>query len=1660
MNTMFKKIKLIFLIIIITISYNSSLVYANDPVYTQLRLVDKGTFNEFRYKITDAYFDLRNKYELDWNIDERSANIILDYSKQGYNYLPDTLKNKNYYNSLQTAVNRWIKYPNNPSNYKAIVSAIGDFLDKVDIQTIKWKVESFPDTWNAPLTVSLRWSVADPTWTKIPANNYTWWMYDTKWKRVVLGNGVSIWKVFTEEWKFSVFLDVSSAHKNEAWYRDVLPLDLVSSKVDITIKEKLASLIIKVNSINLWNKELIKFTPDEARYWLVFDATSSTPTSSANFLKTTWDFWNGVKRENIWWPKVERVIYATQWDFPVTLTLLTNEKKEVKRTFIASVRNPIATINSSSEEWFMWDKITFSAQTTNNKNLSYSWEIIDLDKDAVISRKTGTLFTYTFNEKWKYNVKMNVIEPSWESDTDTKIIYINSREPVANFVTSIPSPNKPNRIFFDATKSYDPDFSDDWKLKYSWTINWNRVELEQSNPNGSTWYFTFDSIWDHSVVLDVEDPDWLISQKQEKVKVNSILSLDFDIFPRVSQITNSIRFRSVSPEARFYEWDFWNGDKISWKEWTVSYKFEQSWTFKVTLKVIDSNDRENTFTKNVYIWDWDSPYSYISLLDQNKNDILYDETECSWEWAYILNRIDTVFFSWNESVNITGKNDRLSYSWKIWQNEYKNVWEFSKKFDELWCFPIKLTVTSNDNWKTHSSTTNVVIKNLKPTLSHIDLKIVNDETDPVIVNVSALWAKDLDWVIQSYLWYYYTDIDSEPQDFRITRSPSTNFVLPKITWKYYFDVVMKDNNEDRITWEQINAGSKYSISLIWDNLNTPLVRLSVNNSSVSVLDETIFTANVENILWQDLTGKVTYSWDFDWDWFYDRETTTNVTTYKYTTSWEKHAKVKVKYKWFSNTKTLTINVSNIIYPEFWYISIWNKFIFFDNSKGQVEWLEWNLWDWTIIKNSKNVVHEYKDGQASHLVTLKISEWTKVKDIKKRVTKNVKNIVLSRKSWLVVFTYPLLNDKDEIVLEEYWDNAFIYLWESKWNNINYVIDYDIDYDSDLNGWNDDDEDNLGSDSYIKGSVITVKLNDNKYQKVRVFIKDANNNVIDSKDITIVKNYVEEKLIDINNIIFDWVSDDIKLKIEKLKSLINQLPKEHKYKWLMYVQKLQEWWFDNREKTNVILDFEWFIFDLWISNSDEIINLLESLLVEDQADKSEKAITFNALKNLVPLSIVCKGTATWTTVNCYSDLIEKLEEIRDSENIEENITLWKYILDAIALDTVMTIKEKNDFKAILKTLIYWWVKYIPPEEKIIDDPVKTSKGDFMWLLINILKVLFYIIIWFSFIIVVYYIYYLVVNKDKNIWFQDFIIDKTSWVKRPKVYNKKIEPVLDIFDEDIEEKEEPKQEIPKKEEVQEKEEIPDWLKWSFSEEEPKQEIVKQEQPQKKEQPKQEIPKKEEVQEKEEIPDWLKWSFSEEEPKQEIVKQEEPKQEIPKKEEKTTIDKTEKNDIDTKKELFSNEDLEDLTKVEVGEIPDWIKESFSEEKNDQKSDNNIPDWLKTTFVDNVSKDDIQKEEYDELEIKTDKEIKTKNIDLLEEKPDIKVEDKKVTEIKTQKKQVSKAKDNIDKKTTKKEDIINNIIEEKDIKEVDELWDDWMTIPDWLKTDSDEQDEQVNNTK
>ena len=1577
MKTILMKKLLILLLLAISFGAMHTPVYAADDVsnYTTLRQIDKQTFNEYRYKITEQFFSLRDTFDVEGTIDGATARNIASLAEMSYKYLPDNLKNKNYLQALGTELRKGLKFPDNEANYTSLVQAISNYLEKVDIQSLKWSIQAIPIKGNAPLTVTLRWKVNDPTGASIPNFNYVWFM-NKAGNRVELGRWQSLTYTFVEEGNFSVFLEVVSSHKNEAWFTDVLPF---SSRVDIQVEEKIASVIIKVNGTSLRNNTVLKFTPAEARYGLIFDATSSTPTSGTKFLSTEWDFWNGTERDYRDEPRVERVKYAWEWDYEVKLKLKTNDLKTIERKFTVSIFDPIATVESSQDEGFIGDKFTFKAKPGwNEKDLSYAWEIIDIDNDKIVFNKSGKNFNYTFLNKGKFNVKLTVTEPSGDVDIDTKIVYINSRAPVAAFSHTIPQTNKPNTVFLDASKSYDADFTDDGKLTYSWYINGNKLNLDKANAQGSNGYYTFDSIWSQSVNLEVTDPDGISSLKKQDVQIKSLLAVEVFAFPRVIQREWFIKFVAEAPTADIFEWDFGDGKQTWGTSETITHTYNKSGTFDVKLKVTDPDGNTNTYQKTVYVWESDVPVAItdVSMNTEEKPD--FQASACNGKGGYIIDRTSNMKFDAKESINIDGTTKDLTYSWRVGNSKFSSSINVSHKFDELGCFPVKLTVKSNENWKTDTELLWMDVRNTLPELTSLNIDLTNPDGDPLVVNVSAQWAEDPDGVIQSYLWYYYTDIDTEPQDFRSTTKPNTTFVLPKITGNYYFVAILKDNNEEKVNSEEI-TDSKFFITVTGDNIDTPLVDLSVNDSALSIAEEVIYTAAAKNVLGQDLSKKVKYSWDFDGDGFYDKETTTPSVTHKFDTSGTFHSKVKIKHKGISSTKTVTLNVSNVLTPDFRYISIGNKMIFFDTSKGQVESISWDLWDGNTQTDS-NFTHTYSDGKNSHKVTLKISEGTKTKEITKTVVRNMKNVLTSRRAGLNVFTYPFVED-GVITLTEKGESVFIYSGDSNGEIESYAIDYDLTVDANLNGWKDDDEDNKWTSGYLDGSLSKVELNSARNQTIRVFIKDEAGTVIDSEDIEILKTYVKEvEEIDPSTIEFDGVSTIEKEKIDRLKTLLSGLEQTQRVEAMSYVQKLQEEWFDDTEKTRVIIDFELYLDENTPDIADEAIELLSSLLVEWQEDKSSRNISLNALKNLVPEDIVCEQPSSFAS--CYEYLMGTLESIKDSESLEDNKTLGSEVLTILGWVENMTNAQKLDFKAILKSLVYGSVDDIPEEEKqdAINDGSEDKKES--WKLIDILSTVLYWVGVFLFVFflvaIAYFIYYKIANKDDSVGFTDFIKKKTAaddieaddsdilsdlgWIIEDNKQNDTSD-ILSVMPESVENKAASAPKVEEKVELPSKTNdagVPDWLAGNFDDEPVAATVVEKQPETPKVEEKKPEPKAPDVKTEEtgDVPSWLAWvsELTDTDKKSEGKKEEKPVGE--KKEDKAPEIKSEvktdekeadvpdwlktsdekpnpsvKKQADTTKkvykipdeQLITDENIDAVTSLNDDEVPSWLKQDFS---------------------------------------------------------------------------------------------------------------------------------------
>ncbi len=381
------------------------------------------------------------------------------------------------------------------------------------------------------------------------------------------------------------------------------------------------------------------------------------------------------------------------------------------------------------------------------------------------------------------------------------------------------------------------------------------------------------------------------------------------------------------------------------------------------------------------------------------------------------------------------------------------------------------------------------------------------EADPVTVTVTANNAVDDDGVISSYIWYYNTDDDEEPQDFRITRTPKTVFVLPKIGAKYNFFVILEDSNGLKVNSKDLNS-EKYFLTLVSDNINTPIISLKTSGTSVSVDQKIDFIVTAKNILETDLAGKAEYKWDFNGDGFYEETTNTPTVSHVYDKPGNFNFKVKVTYKGISNTKYQAITVKNEIQPNLEYIAIGKKFIFLNTTKGLYTKAKWSLAD-VISNTSDSFIYDFGAEEVSGDLSLEVSDGTNTKSTSTSLRKDVINALKVKKSSekLIYFTYPSADD-DSVHITSGADRLYLYLGESRGTIAKYGIDTDTLVDSNLNGDPADDIDNKGTDSSINGAVFAIKSSDvtAKEKTMRFSLYDADNTVIATKDIKVVYDFV--------------------------------------------------------------------------------------------------------------------------------------------------------------------------------------------------------------------------------------------------------------------------------------------------------------------------------------------------------------------------------------------------------------------------------------------------------------------------------------------------------------------------------------------------------------------------
>lgn len=175
----------------------------------------------------------------------------------------------------------------------------------------------------------------------------------------------------------------------------------------------------------------------------------------------------------------------------------TNDGQTFTKEIQLLVRDPSAIIKLEQNTGNIGEDISMSATSffSDTRNVEYSWQIQDENGNKTVKTGEGITFKHKFDTVGSYIVSLTAKSPNGTTDTDSKVITIESRVPVI----SIDNPRsinneKPNTFIFDASRSYDPDTSSKKNLTYTWRIDGEKVALDNLENDGAKGTYTFENI--------------------------------------------------------------------------------------------------------------------------------------------------------------------------------------------------------------------------------------------------------------------------------------------------------------------------------------------------------------------------------------------------------------------------------------------------------------------------------------------------------------------------------------------------------------------------------------------------------------------------------------------------------------------------------------------------------------------------------------------------------------------------------------------------------------------------------------------------------------------------------------------------------------------------------------------------------------------------------------------------------------------------------------------------------------------------------------------------------------------------------------------------------------------------------------------------------------
>lgn len=844
--------------------------------------------------------------------------------------------------------------------------------DVANNYTVKANIKASPASWPAPMTVTFDARASmDPSQDTIPTNNFFWYFKDAQWADIMIGKWSVVKYTFEEEGNYQIHLTARSANNSNEGILDG------EATTTVNIAPESSLLVVYANGKKLQNKIYTKIGTQEAQRWVILDGSASQPRGGRSILSHHWEIQgvNGFRymsEEFQGNPQSVNVPLPSNGSYTITLVTLDNENNTMRKSFLIAVSDPIAIIKQSPENASTSTIVRFDGSPSyalQSRLTRYTWELFDDQGEKIFTRQSKD-FSRQFTKPGTYTVKLTVTDELGQSNQESKIVFIDSTDPQAQFtITPRLDREQPSQFVLDASPSFDRDVSNNFDvLSYAWSFsNSSQVKIEQSYDNDKSIVVSMSDPGTYKATLVVSDSYGKIATVTKDIKVTSSLRPIIYAAPRASRRGTPITFAVTSnTDIINYERDFGDGQKSTLQTKNIRHVYNRVGNYRVTLRVTGTRGQTNTISTQIFIGEKDKPVGAYLITNNNQNILKPIESCIGVDGnvaAYPIKRLERFGINTADSVNSKGEKSNLVFFFQPIDDEIYKSSSFSYQFKRLGCQYIDIVVEDSVTTKSDRQRVWFKVTNDLPTLNSLSLFFpqfgneigigFNQNTDkkafdptinPLIVKVVAQTPRDNDGFITKYLWYYYkTDDPTRILEYKAwyPNTPSQFFSIMSEPGELTFGVKMTDNDGGEITSEQIIG--QWPVIFIPPNgdknMDIPIVTLAVDKINVAVGDTVTFTTKARILSGRpDFDAKKTVQYDFDGDGVRDRTTKDDSVTYQYTKAFPEGVspRVQVTYRGFPvSTNGDTIIVKDELKPRIEVVQYDRMVILRDYSYGKI-----------------------------------------------------------------------------------------------------------------------------------------------------------------------------------------------------------------------------------------------------------------------------------------------------------------------------------------------------------------------------------------------------------------------------------------------------------------------------------------------------------------------------------------------------------------------------------------------------------------------------------------------------------------------------------------------------------------------------------------------------